>query len=145
MRWSRKPNGKGKRAPSQDPRKARGLGRHPGPLGPRGAGPRRTLDCSVTLADAACACTSTGNTSPGIDGITVRMLLCVWNHIGEVRGLYEGCLHLGYHSACFRAAEVIIIPKPSKRNLSLPRGWRPISLLACLGKGLERPIARRLA
>ncbi|KAM4061058.1 reverse transcriptase (RNA-dependent DNA polymerase) [Hirsutella rhossiliensis] len=49
----------------------------------RGAGPRRTLDCSVTLADAACACTSTGNTSPGIDGITVRMLRRVWNHIGE--------------------------------------------------------------
>ncbi|XP_044715050.1 reverse transcriptase (RNA-dependent DNA polymerase) domain-containing protein [Hirsutella rhossiliensis] len=125
MRWSRKPSRSGPRLY----RKARGRGRHPGPLGPRGAGPRRTLDCSVTLADAACACTSTGNTSPGIDGITVRMLRRVWNHIGEaVRGLYEGCLHLGYHPACFRAAEVVMIPKP-----------------ACLGKGLERLIARRLA
>ncbi|KFG77534.1 hypothetical protein MANI_024396 [Metarhizium anisopliae] len=38
-----------------------------------------------------------------------------------------------------------MIPKPGKRNLSCPRAWRPISLLSCLGKGLERLIARRLA
>lgn len=28
---------------------------------------------------------------------------------------------------------------------SQPRAWRPISLLSCFGKGLERLIARRLA
>ncbi|KAM4063999.1 ribonuclease H domain protein [Hirsutella rhossiliensis] len=55
----------------------------PDPWAPEVLAPGRTLDCSVTLADAACACTSTGNTSPGIDGITVRMLRRVWNHIGE--------------------------------------------------------------
>ncbi|KJZ68753.1 hypothetical protein HIM_11851 [Hirsutella minnesotensis 3608] len=38
-----------------------------------------------------------------------------------------------------------MIPKPGKKNLSTPRAWRPISLLSCLGKGLERLIARRLA
>ncbi|PHH84621.1 hypothetical protein CDD83_1649 [Cordyceps sp. RAO-2017] len=74
------------------------------------------------------------------------MLRRVWNHIGEaVRELYESCLHQGYHPTCFRVAEVVMIPKPGKRDLSTPRGWRPISLLACLGKGLERLIVRRLA
>ncbi|OAQ93892.1 reverse transcriptase [Purpureocillium lilacinum] len=38
-----------------------------------------------------------------------------------------------------------MIEKPGKRDLSKPRAWRPISLLSCLGKGLERLIARRLA
>ena len=38
-----------------------------------------------------------------------------------------------------------MIPKPGKRDLSLPGSWRPISLLSCLGKGLERLIARRVA
>ena len=38
-----------------------------------------------------------------------------------------------------------MIPKPRKRDLTSHRSWRPISLLSCLGKGLERLIARRLA
>lgn len=36
-----------------------------------------------------------------------------------------------------------MIPKPN-RDPSTHKGWRPISLLSCLGKGLERLIARRL-
>jgi ribonuclease HI len=42
-------------------------------------------------------------------------------------------------------AEVVMIAKPGRRDLTSPRAWRPISLLSCLGKGLERLIARRLA
>ncbi|HQT72233.1 MAG TPA: reverse transcriptase domain-containing protein, partial [Thiobacillus sp.] len=45
----------------------------------------------------------------------------------------------------FKEAEVVMIEKPGKRDLSKTRAWRPISLLSCLGKGLERLIARRLA
>lgn len=36
-------------------------------------------------------------------------------------------------------------PKTKKRDLSSVRSWRPIALLSCLGKGLERLIARRLS
>ncbi|EXK77103.1 hypothetical protein FOQG_18176 [Fusarium oxysporum f. sp. raphani 54005] len=38
-----------------------------------------------------------------------------------------------------------MIAKPGRRDLTKPGAWRPISLLSCLGKGLERLIARRLA
>ncbi|RKK07362.1 hypothetical protein BFJ67_g18308, partial [Fusarium oxysporum f. sp. cepae] len=38
-----------------------------------------------------------------------------------------------------------MIAKPGRRDLTTPRAWRPISLLSCLGKGLERLVARRLA
>ncbi|TKW60303.1 MAG: hypothetical protein DI628_08940 [Blastochloris viridis] len=38
-----------------------------------------------------------------------------------------------------------MIAKPGRRDLTSPRAWRPVSLLSCLGKGLERLIARRLS
>ncbi|KAL3955841.1 hypothetical protein ACCO45_009860 [Purpureocillium lilacinum] len=88
----------------------------------------------------------TGNTSPGADNITVRLLQTAWPAIGKhVQRLYQGCLTIGYHPRRFKEAEVVMIEKPGKRDLSKPRAWRPISLLSCLGKGLERLIARRLA
>ncbi|RKK39565.1 hypothetical protein BFJ69_g18522, partial [Fusarium oxysporum] len=54
-------------------------------------------------------------------------------------------LAIGHHPKPFRAAEVVMIAKPGRRDLTNPRAWRPISLLSCLGKGLERLVARRLA
>ncbi|KJZ70204.1 hypothetical protein HIM_10390 [Hirsutella minnesotensis 3608] len=84
--------------------------------------------------------------SPGPDNITVRMLRAVWHAIGSlVHQLYQGCLTIGHHPKPFREAEVVMIAKLGRRDLSTPRAWRPISLLSCLGKGLERLIARRLA
>jgi ribonuclease HI len=100
----------------------------------------------VSLEEAQDATLRTGNTSPGSDNITVKLLRAVWHILGaHIRRLYEGCLVVGHHAKPFREAEVVMINKPGKRNLSSPRAWRPISLLSCLGKGLERLVARRLA
>ena len=38
-----------------------------------------------------------------------------------------------------------MLPKLGKRDLTATRSWRPIALLSCLSKGLERLIARCLA
>ncbi|OAQ63773.1 endonuclease/reverse transcriptase [Purpureocillium lilacinum] len=106
----------------------------------------RNLIDSFTDTEVQDATIRTGKTSPGSDNITVKMLKAAWHIIGEhVRRLYEGCLRLGHHPQPFREAEVVMIAKPGRRNLSTARAWRPISLLSCLGKGLERLIARRLA
>ncbi|KAM5344599.1 hypothetical protein ACJ41O_013134 [Fusarium nematophilum] len=100
----------------------------------------------VTLEEAQDATLRTGNTSPGADNITVKLLRAVWHIIGaHIRRLYEGYLTAGYHPEPFRVTEVVMIAKPGRRDLSTPRAWRPISLLSCLGKGLERLVARRLA
>ena len=88
----------------------------------------------------------TGNTTPGSDGITTRMLQAAWPHIARpVTTLYNACLRLGHHPSVFKTAEVVMIPKLNKRDLSKVSTWRPISLLSCLSKGLERVIARRMA
>jgi hypothetical protein len=38
-----------------------------------------------------------------------------------------------------------MLPKVGKKDKSSVRSWRPIVLLSCISKGLERIIARRIA
>jgi hypothetical protein len=38
-----------------------------------------------------------------------------------------------------------MMKKPGKKDYTNVRSWRPIALLSCLGKGLERLTARRIA
>ena len=104
------------------------------------------FSAEVSAEEARNATICTGNTSPGSDSITVRLLQAAWPSIGTlVQRLFEGCLIIGHHPKVFKEAEVVMLPKPGKRDLTSPRSWRPISLLSCLGKGLERLIARRIA
>ncbi|KAJ2900039.1 RNA-directed DNA polymerase from transposon X-element [Zalerion maritima] len=84
--------------------------------------------------------------SPGVDGVSVRLLKACWPGIKEhVRRLFQACMEIGYHLRPFRTAEVVMLRKPNKKDLTTPRSWRPIALLFCIGKGLERLVARRIA
>lgn len=88
----------------------------------------------------------TSSTAPGIDGLTVATIRACWDYIKDaIVVLYQRCITLGYHPKAFQRAEVVVLPKPNKRDLSSVRAWRPIALLSCLGKGLERLIARLLS
>jgi hypothetical protein len=40
---------------------------------------------------------------------------------------------------------MVVIPKPNKPNYSNPKAYRPIALLNCLGKVLEKLMASRLS
>ncbi|POS87841.1 hypothetical protein EPUL_001568 [Erysiphe pulchra] len=74
-----------------------------------------------------------GNTSPGADGISVELLAACWNYKKlHVMQLFSACLKPGYHPLCFRLAPSV-------------KGWRPTSLISCLGKGLERLLAKRMS
>lgn len=99
----------------------------------------------VTEEEAKWVATSCQDKAPGADNITVRLLRAAWPAIGQaVRALYEGSLRYKHFPTIFKLAEVILIPKPG-RDLSTAKGWRPIALLSCLGKGLERLVAKRIA
>lgn len=54
------------------------------------------------------------------------------------------CVAQGYHPAPFREGNTVVLPKPGK-DRSLPRSYRPITLLNTLGKVLEKVIQKRLA
>ena len=57
--------------------------------------------------------------------------------------VFIACLKLGFPME-WKRARVIMIPKPGK-DKSLPKSYRPISLLPVLGKLLERVLASRIS
>ena len=86
------------------------------------------------------------STSPGTDRLTVRLLKACWQHVRLfIHQIYQNCLELQHFPLNWKVAEVAMIPKAGKTDYSTPRAWRPIALLSCLGKGLERIIARRFS
>lgn len=104
------------------------------------------IDALVELDEIEQCVLYAGNTAPGIDGITTQILRACWDSIKyAVLLLFRRCLSQGHHPSAFCRAEVIFLPKPNKRDLSSPKSWRPIALLSCLGKGLERLMARRIS
>jgi len=88
----------------------------------------------------------TGSTAPGEDEIVTSVLQAGWALLrAPVTALYQQCLDLGHHPACFRVAILAILSKPNKPDKTSPRAYRPIALLSVLGKGLERLIAKRMS
>ena len=92
--------------------------------------------------NAACRAKSTAS---GIDEVPVSLIRLAWPIIGEqITTLYQRCAELGIHPKAFKQAEVLILLKTRPRDRSLAKSYRPIALLSCLGKGLERLIAQRM-
>ncbi|KAK0369583.1 RNA-directed DNA polymerase from transposon x-element [Colletotrichum limetticola] len=108
--------------------------------------PRRAITWQENISgEEVKAATLTKTTIPGVDGITTRLLQACWGVISEpVRLLFQSCIRVGYFPLPFRRAEVVMIQEAG-RDASKPGSWRPIALLSCLGKGLERLRARRMA
>ena len=90
----------------------------------------------------------TGNNSaPGPDGISWELLKRAF----QVQGAPEGTCHLfncirssGCWPTWFKQSLCVIIPKPNKANYSVPKAFRPISLLNTIGKLLTKIIATRM-
>jgi ribonuclease HI len=64
------------------------------------------------------------------------------DHIGA---LYATLGEVGYHPRGWREATTVVIPKPNKPDYSSVKAYRPIALLNCLGKILEKLMATRLS
>ncbi|KAI1006649.1 hypothetical protein K3495_g1566 [Podosphaera aphanis] len=82
---------------------------------------------------------------PGADGVSVELLEICRKTIGPyVTDFFRACTNLGTYPTCFKLAEFVLLPK-TDRDLTTVKGWRPIALLSCLGRGLERLLAKRMA
>jgi len=101
---------------------------------------------SLTSEEILDALHETSNTTaPGKSGITWRLIKWAYGTSStEITSLFNACLELGHHPSSFKTAVVSVVPKPRKVDMSDPRSYRPISLLECLSKLLEKVIARRL-
>ncbi|ETW81314.1 hypothetical protein HETIRDRAFT_244657, partial [Heterobasidion irregulare TC 32-1] len=53
------------------------------------------------------------------------------------------CLRLGYWPNQFKISTTIVISKPKKSDYSRLKSYRPIILLSCLGKLMEKVLVNR--
>jgi len=84
--------------------------------------------------------------APGPDGINFLCLRHVYQSIPiPFVDLFKVLLTTGYHPHCWREATGAILRKPNKPDYSIPKSYRPVSLLNCLGKISEKIMASRLA
>ena len=58
--------------------------------------------------------------------------------------IFNWCLEKGYFPSKWKQGLILPVPKPNKKDYQLPTNYRPITLLSCLSKVLERLLARRL-
>ena len=104
--------------------------------------PPRVLS-PITQEEIATALSGTSNKSaPGPSG--QGYLLIKWAfliHPAHLTHLYNACLHIGHHPQVWREASVVVVPKPNRTDPTLPKNYRPISLLECLGKLLEKVLS----
>lgn len=85
-----------------------------------------------------------GNTAVGHDGVHNK---CLKRHsrllVSHLLALYNSSLALGHVPSAWKLAHIILIHKPDKDPQD-PSSYRPISLLSCVGKVMERIVKVRL-
>ncbi|KAH9962560.1 hypothetical protein BC827DRAFT_1130168, partial [Russula dissimulans] len=92
----------------------------------------------ATLLDKTTTCST-----PGQSGHSWTIIKWAWEaHEKRLLNLLEACLKVGHHPKIWKEAVVCVIPKPNRTDYSLVKNFRPISLLECLGKLLEKVVAR---
>ena len=83
--------------------------------------PNTQLPFPLAYEEVKAAIFRAGNTSPGVDEIPPAILREAWPLIQDhIIALFTSCLSLGYHPICFRQAEVVILQKLGKTDLSSP-------------------------
>jgi exonuclease III len=84
--------------------------------------------------------------APGDDGLPAIVWKQTWPVVKHhVLALFQKSLEEGELPDQWRHAKIIPLKKPGKEDYTIAKAWRPISLLATLGKLLESVIAERIS
>ena len=84
--------------------------------------------------------------APGEDGLPAIVWKMTWPTVKHrVLDLFQASLREGALPTQWRHAKIIPLKKPNKENYTIAKAWRPISLLATLGKILESVVAERIS
>jgi len=104
-----------------------------------------SYNCLFTTDELVCALQRVRLTSPGSDGIHNGFLRALRDeHYSGLLHLFNSSFQLGVLPAQWTEGVILPILKPGKVPTS-PLSYRPITLLSCLGKLLERLVAARLS
>jgi hypothetical protein len=101
----------------------------------------------IVTAEIADALQTTSNKStPGPLGHNYKLVKWTFAAQAEhITWIFNACLSLGYHPKAWRTAAITVVPKLGKEDYSLPKCYRPVALLECLGKLLEKVVAKQLS
>ncbi|KAJ5215239.1 uncharacterized protein N7498_001646 [Penicillium cinerascens] len=84
--------------------------------------------------------------APGEDGLPAIVWKMTWPIVKHwVLDLFQASLEEGTVLKQWRHAKIIPLRKPNKEDYTIAKAWRPISLLATLGKILESVVAERIS
>lgn len=81
---------------------------------------------------------------PNLHNFSIIRMLWDWD-ADRMISLAMQALRLQYHPKNWRYARGVLIEKPNKRDRSLVKSYRVISLLNCLGKVIEKLVADQLS
>jgi hypothetical protein len=100
----------------------------------------------VTVKEISDTLKSCSNTStPGTSGIGYKILKWALTAApDEFMAIIQASIKLGIHHDLWKSTTVVVIPKAKKPSYTDPKTWRPIQLLDCLGKIVEKIVARRI-
>ena len=104
----------------------------------------KSFQCpKINLQELKFIIVSLGNTAVGHDGIHNRCLKngtkLLFQHLVKI---YNSSLSIGFIPEAWKLGHVILLPKPGKKPHEV-QSYRPITLLSCLGKLIERIIKHR--
>jgi hypothetical protein len=101
----------------------------------------------VTITEIADALRPTSNKlAPGPSGHNYKLIKWAFTTQAEhFQTLFDACLRVGHHPKAWKSAAIAVVPKPGKEDYSLPKCYRLVALLECLGKLLEKVVAKRIA
>jgi hypothetical protein len=84
--------------------------------------------------------------APGKDRLNFKAIRLLWTWDKErVLNLIQVCIKLGYQPKGWKLAKGIILRKLNKPSYTIPKAYRVISVLNCLGKVIEKTIATWLS
>lgn len=101
-------------------------------------------NCPFTAHELSRALHSLKKSSPGGDGVHNYFLMALSDaQCDQLLAIFDQSFQRGVLPAHWKEGIVLPILKPGK-DPSLPASYRPITLLACMGKLMERLVAARL-
>lgn len=107
-------------------------------------GPAHTL-ITIELVEKALFCRSTTKAS-GPDKFNFLAIRLLWSWDSErILAIVKNATRLHYHPTGWKRARGILLEKGYKRDKSLVKSYRVISLLNCLGKLVEKVVAVQLS
>ena len=98
----------------------------------------------ITSEEIHAALKDTSNKStPGPSGVNYKLLKWVFDACPDaMTHLFNLSLSTGTH--VWKHVTIVPVPKPNKPDYSAPKAYRPVSLMECPGKLLEKVITKRI-